>query len=61
MASRCGSAISGAFSSMSWTSASGRARRKSHSNAGSTIKWTESLPARPMRPSPRPIVENCWH
>eukprot|EP00969_Alexandrium_andersonii_P189071 8353929-Alexandrium_andersonii.AAC.1 len=25
------------------------------------MRCTESRPARPMRPSPRPMVENCWH
>eukprot|EP00969_Alexandrium_andersonii_P356425 15446520-Alexandrium_andersonii.AAC.1 len=52
--------MSGEFSSMNWTSTSGRAHRSSRRTAGSTMRWTESLPASPMRPSPRPMVENCW-
>eukprot|EP00969_Alexandrium_andersonii_P247510 10937226-Alexandrium_andersonii.AAC.1 len=24
------------------------------------MRWTESRPASPMRPSPRPMVGNCW-
>eukprot|EP00969_Alexandrium_andersonii_P173583 7674087-Alexandrium_andersonii.AAC.1 len=45
---------------MNCTPTSGRARRKSQSTAGSTMRWTEPRPASPTRPSPRPMVENCW-
>eukprot|EP00969_Alexandrium_andersonii_P212035 9364032-Alexandrium_andersonii.AAC.1 len=55
MTARRGSAMSGEFSSMNRASTSGRARRSSHSTAGRAIVWTESLPASPMRPSPRPV------
>eukprot|EP00969_Alexandrium_andersonii_P249967 11047231-Alexandrium_andersonii.AAC.1 len=59
MTVRWGSMISGEFSSMNCMSTSGLARRSSQSSAGSTMRCTESRPASPMRPSPRPIVENC--
>eukprot|EP00969_Alexandrium_andersonii_P120017 5305954-Alexandrium_andersonii.AAC.1 len=60
MTVRCGSAMSGEFSSMNCTSTSGPARLSCHRTAGSTMRWTESLPASSMRPSPRPMAENCW-
>eukprot|EP00972_Heterocapsa_arctica_P083280 12271381-Heterocapsa_arctica.AAC.1 len=49
-----------AFSTLTWTTMSGRAVRTAHVMSGNTKKLRDSGPQRPSRPLSLPMVVSCW-